>query len=181
MVGDVAENRLERPEVHFKRVDKIIECLALHNANALLVVIGEGDQARELNELAGRLKVETLLLGRLPHEKVLQCLSACDAFVLYSSYEGQSHLLLEAMAAGAPIVASDIAPNRELIEDGVNGLLADSNDLNQLAGKLNKILSDRALAQRLVAGARDTVKAYSWEKLTGATIAVFEEALRAKK
>lgn len=160
----------------FKRVDKIIECMAAHKINALLVVIGEGDQERNLKELAQRLKVDALFLGRQPHEKVLQFLSVCDAFVLYSSYEGQSHLLLEAMAAGAPVLASDLEPNRELIEDGVNGLLVDSHDLNQLADRLKQVLSNQAFARELVKNAKQKVKGYSWGKLADATLAVFEEA-----
>ncbi len=164
----------------FKQVHKVIECMAANKIPALLVVIGEGEQENELKRLASRLGVEAWFLGRRPHEKVMQYLSACDAFVLYSTYEGQSHLLLEAMAAGAPIVASDIEPNRELIQEGVNGLLVSLDDPNQLAQKLALVLNDLGLAQRLTAAAKKTAKQHSWSVLVEETLRAFNEVLVGK-
>jgi glycosyltransferase involved in cell wall biosynthesis len=76
----------------------------------------------------------------LPHLDVVWCTSA---------YEGQSNALMEAMAAGVPVVATDIAPNRELIEPGRTGLLFPVGDRASLARYTQKLLEDQQLASRL--------------------------------
>ena len=72
--------------------------------------------------------------------------------------------LFEAMACGRPIVASDLPSIREVLEDGVNALLAQPGDAKALAGAITKVLSEPELGRRLASRAFEDVKAYSWDR-----------------
>src|SRR5262249_61597706 len=81
-------------------------------------------------------------------------LAGLDVAVLCSHAEGMSNALLEYMAAGRAIVATDVGAAPELIEDGVHGLLIPPGDAARLADAIARLLGDRDLAQRLGAAAR---------------------------
>ena len=86
-----------------------------------LVVAGDGPLREMLMQQARRLGMESrlLLLGQIPRDRIADLYRACDAFVLASLYEGQSNALLEAMAEGMLIFASDIPEQRETLVDGM--------------------------------------------------------------
>ena len=84
--------------------------------------------------------------------------TAGDVAVLTSHSEGLSNALLEYMAAGRPIVATAVGGNVELIEDGVNGLLAPRGDAEAVAEAIKRLLLDPGLAGRLGAVARSRVR-----------------------
>jgi glycosyltransferase involved in cell wall biosynthesis len=101
--------------------------------DAVFVLAGEGPEREPLETLAAQLGIgdRVRFLGR--REDVPQLLAACDVFALPSLYEGSSLAVLEAMAAGAPVVSSAIAGTDELIEDGSSGLLVPPGDSEALA------------------------------------------------
>jgi glycosyltransferase involved in cell wall biosynthesis len=114
-----------------------------------LAFIGDGrDRPRVEAELrAQRLGDRVALLGE--RSDVPQLLAAADVFVLSSASEGAPLSILEAMAAGLPVVASDVGGVAELVEDGVTGLLVPPADPARLAQALARVLDDRDLRQRL--------------------------------
>jgi glycosyltransferase involved in cell wall biosynthesis len=81
----------------------------------------------------------------------------------------------EAMAAGRPIVASDLPSSREFLRDGHNALLVRPGDPALLAEALRRLLADAALAERLARNAWDEAPAYSWEARGRALRALFDE------
>jgi glycosyltransferase involved in cell wall biosynthesis len=95
----------------------------------------------------------------VPHGEVPPILAAADAFVLASFTEGHPKVLLEAMAAGVPCVASDCEGNRSLVADGRTGLLFDPHRPDQLARQLERVLTDAGLASALTAAGREMVVA----------------------
>jgi glycosyltransferase involved in cell wall biosynthesis len=125
-------------------------------AGALLVLAGSGEgQAdrvdRELDAiLAGDASVRRPGAVAAPED----WLAAADAFVLPSHSEGLPNAFLEAMAAGLPILASDIVVHRQLAEDGRAALLHAVGDSTALAGGLARLLGDRSLADSLAREAR---------------------------
>lgn len=127
--------------------------------DATFLLAGEGPEREPLEALAGRLGIadRVRFLGR--REDVPELLAACDVFALPSLYEGSSLAVLEAMAAGIPIVSSAIGGTEELIEDGRSGLLAAPGDAEGLAAALRRLLGDRGLGETLAAGARERVEA----------------------
>jgi len=124
--------------VPWKHIDGIIDAVA-EIQNASLVIVGDGPMlavlARRANEkLPGR----AVFTGALSHIDTLATMKSADVFVLNSSYEGLSHLLVEACTLGVSIVATDIEGNREVITNGVNGTLVPFGDKEALVHALRE-------------------------------------------
>ena len=88
---------------------------------------------------------------------VVDILRCADLYVLAGRHEGMPLGILEAQATGCPVVAYPAAGVRDLISDGVTGLVADMNDWRSLAGKISQVLSDSELRTRMSVSARDDV------------------------
>ena len=124
---------------------------------ALFLFAGEGPERGALEARAAELGVSERVrfLGR--REDIPQLLAACDVFALPSLYEGSSLAVLEAMAAGIPIVSSAIGGTEELIEDGRSGLLVPPGDAKALAAALRRLLEEPGLREQLATRARERV------------------------
>jgi glycosyltransferase involved in cell wall biosynthesis len=122
-----------------------------------LFLVGEGPYRRTVDELIGRydLQTEVILPGR--RDDIPNLLRAADLFVFCSRTEGLPNSLLEAMAAGLPIVATDVAGCRDLIRHMVTGLLALPGDAECIAHRIDTLLRDPELAGRLGKGAHEWV------------------------
>jgi glycosyltransferase involved in cell wall biosynthesis len=98
--------------------------------------------------------------------------------VFPSWWEGLPLTVLEAMAAGAVVVASDLPGHREILEDGVQGRIAPPGDDARFAAVIEELLADSAERQRLVAAAHERVRArFSVGRMVEATIGVYRAAL----
>ena len=123
-------------------------------AFAELVIVGDGpDRDRVEGELARSSLGRVRLLGE--RDDVPSLLSNADVFVLASRSEGLPLSVVEAMAAGLPVVASDVGGLRELVRDGETGMLVPSRDPAALADALQPLLADRELRRRLGSAGRD--------------------------
>lgn len=112
---------------------------------ARFFMVGDGEYRETLLariEEAGHSDSITLLGWR---DDVARLLSCMDIFVLPSRWEGMSLAILEAQSIGLPVVASDIPGNRDLVNNGVDGLLCNSEDPDSLAEKLQRLLDDETL------------------------------------
>lgn len=112
-------------------------------------IAGSSDGVAPLRALAGDLPVE--FVGRLDHAVAMRLVSSCAVFVLPSRTEGVPRVVIEAMAARRPVIASDVGGTPYLVRDGDTGLLFRSEDYVQLAAKLRMVLGNPALAARLAA------------------------------
>ncbi|MFA6428751.1 MAG: glycosyltransferase family 4 protein [Candidatus Buchananbacteria bacterium] len=140
-----------------------------------LVILGDGPQFDNLKQLVKELRLQTRvhLYGNIAQEKIASYLQVADLFILNSNYEGMSHLLLEAMTAGTPVVASRSGGNPETIIDGQTGLLFDYNNSEQIITVIKKILTDKELSQQLVVKAKVELINFSWSKLVEQTVGIF--------
>jgi len=100
---------------------------------------------------------------------VAEWLRRADVLVLPSFAESSSLVLLEAMASGTCIIASDVGGNRELVDDGRTGLLFSPGDHRALAGVLEEVLADQPLQARLGAAAHKASLTYTWDACAAAT------------
>jgi glycosyltransferase involved in cell wall biosynthesis len=132
-----------------------------HRDAATLLIVGDGPLRAELErEAAARgLGPSVRFVGS--HPDVTPFYLIADVFVLPSVTEGLSNALLEAMAAGLPAVASDVGGNREVLEDGVSGFLADWADTTATATLVAKLLEDAELRRRVGDGARRRAASYA--------------------
>lgn len=157
--------------------DVLFEAIA-RVPDAVFVLAGEGPERERLEALAARLGIaeRVRFLGR--REDVPQLLATCDVFALPSLYEGSSLAVLEAMAAGAPIVSSAIGGTDELIEDGRSGLLVPPGDAEALAAALRRVLGDPELRKGLAAKARERVEdGLTREQMAARVSGVYRELL----
>ena len=99
----------------------------------------------------------------------------CECLWLASGYEGQSNAILEAMAAGLPVVASDIPGNRDLVVAGETGFLVNVGDRAGFARQTNLLLEDDALRTRLGAAGQTRIREYfPVEKMVERHAALYE-------
>jgi len=125
---------------------------------AHLVIVGDGPERTVLQQETSQLRLERWVHFTGSRRDIPQILAAMDLFALPSLSEGLSLTLLEAMAAGKPVVATRVGGNPEVIEDGRNGLLVTSDDVDELAAALQTLASKRrTMAARMAQQGRQTV------------------------
>lgn len=125
------------------------------------LIIGEGELHDELQELSRQLGIAESVhfTGRRPD--VEELLAAMDLFVSSSLWEGLPTVILESMAARVPIVATNVSGSRELVQDGVTGLLVPAGDAYALTRAMVRMLRDRALAVVMADQAWERVQDFS--------------------
>jgi glycosyltransferase involved in cell wall biosynthesis len=130
-----------------------------------LVILGAGELDEELRKMAQDLHVadRVCFTGELPAAEVYTFLQAADLFVFPSLWEAMSLAIIEAMQAGAPIVASDIPSSRELLADAA--LLVPAQNPAALASAIAKVLNDSTLAAALGTAARSRSQLFSVESM----------------
>jgi glycogen(starch) synthase len=147
----------------------------LEDPSAQVLLVGDGPDRPALEREAERIGLDDRLhfLGFVAHDELPAVLAHADLLVLPSLYEELGTVLLEAMQAGVPIVASKTGGIPDVIEDGVNGLLVPPGEPKLLARAIDRLLADRGLAYRLSEGARQRGKDYDWEVLAERVLAVY--------
>jgi len=146
------------PQKGFAHLLRAIPLVLRQHPEARFAFVGDGPLEAELKELAAELSVSENCHFLGFRRDIPEVLAACDVFVLPSLWEGLSITLLEAMAAGKPIVATGIKGNREVITDGVNGLLVRPKDSADLARAIIELIEDRERARLLGEKAHQTVR-----------------------
>jgi glycosyltransferase involved in cell wall biosynthesis len=142
-----------------KGYDMLLEALAsLPNKDIQALVAGTGEQMQELKQLAKRLGIHQRVQFVGFRKDADRILSAFDVYVQPSRFEGMPIAVLEAMAAGCPIVASAVDGNRDLIEDGVTGWLVQPEDTDALCNALKAALSNNEEAKKRGSAAFQYVK-----------------------
>ena len=125
--------------VPWKHVEGVIDAVA-ELSQGSLVIVGEGPERSALEKRAKeKLSGRTLFAGALAHKDLLATLKEADAFVLNSSYEGLSHVLVEATMLHVPVIATRVGGNTEIIEEGKNGWLIPAGDTEALARSLREL------------------------------------------
>jgi glycosyltransferase involved in cell wall biosynthesis len=146
--GDVlvlSVGRLKYPKDH----RTLLEAAARARGQWRLEIVGDGPDRAELEALASE---RSQLLGE--RSDVPDLLARASVFVLSSHSEGLPISVLEALAAGLPVVASDVGGVRELVEDGVNGVLVPPGDAVALAAALTRLVADADLRRTMGAASR---------------------------
>jgi glycosyltransferase involved in cell wall biosynthesis len=149
---------------------------------ALFLIAGDGPDRAELERHAKRIGIgeQVQFLGY--RGDVPQLLTSCDLFVLPSIHEPLGLSVIEAMAAGKPVIATAVGGLKESVIDGITGLLVPPKDPESLAGAIRKLLSDGSLATRLAeAGRTRAVQTFSAEAMVNGVTRTYDELLAASR
>lgn len=154
-----------------KGIDLLLESVALLRTPARLLVVG-GDPAGdpEVERLRARaaelgLADRVRFPGAVPQRNLPAYYHAADAVVVSSRYESFGLVAVEALACGAPVVASAAGGLPSIVRDGVNGLLVPWRTPQAFAERIDLLLGDAALARRLRANARASVERLDWQRI----------------
>ncbi len=168
-------NRLE-PRKGFSVLVDAFPPLVEREPEAMLVVCGDGRERASLSRLPRALRERVVAPGRVPHADLPTYHAASEVFCAPArGNESFGIVLVEAMAAGLPIVASDIAGYREVVRHGREGLLVAPADPEALAGGLAEVLADRDLARRLGRAGEERARSFAWDVVASEVEAVYVE------
>lgn len=143
--------------------------LCMEQDDVRLIIAGTGPLKEPLNELAGQLGIQHKIRLLGARTDIPEVLNALDLFVLPSLSEGMPNAVLEAMACGLPVVATEVGGVSEVVEHGVTGLLVPSEDEEALASRLEELVCSETKRQMLGKNARERALAcFSLDKMVRA-------------
>jgi glycosyltransferase involved in cell wall biosynthesis len=167
-----------------KNLPRLIEAFALLRRDAgvphrLVVCGGKGWQFAEVFATVEALGLASSVVftGFVPDEDLLHLYATCDAFAYPSLYEGFGLPVVEAMAAGAPVLTSDNSSLREVAGDAA--LLCNPLSVEDIAGKLRQLIENRSLRSELVERGRTRAQRFTWQETARQTLDAYRGALAA--
>lgn len=167
-----------RPE---KRVDLLLEAWQIvqqKHPNTRLTLVGGGSNLTQYQQLASSLSIQVKFVANTETAEVIRHLQRNKIFIQSGISEGMSNALLEAMAVGLAPVVSDTPANRSVIQDGINGLCYSPTSPQDLAEKIETLLSNETFRQKLANAARKTVEAnFTLKNVTEQYLALYRRML----
>jgi glycosyltransferase involved in cell wall biosynthesis len=158
-----------------KNLPALIEAMAGLKGSRLRL-IGEGPQREELFRLAQTKNVPIEILGTVPQEDLPALLAECEAFVLPSLYEGLPKSLLEAMAAGVPVIATQVQGSASVIRHRETGWLCEDTSPESLRQGINTLLRESRLRAKIGRAARQyMIEHFSLDGVLAREVAVYKE------
>ena len=153
--------------------------LRKRKVDARLLVVGGGPKEREYRRFVGLRGIRDVeFLGRVSDEEKVRYFASADIFCAPNTgQESFGIVLLEAMAAGVPIVASDIHGFKRVVERNVQGLLVEPRNPGALAAALYRLSSDEDLRHEMGEAGRAKAPEYSWERVTDRIVDYYYEVL----
>jgi len=174
----VSVGSLEPRKAH----ESVIEALANLDGPVRLIVIGkeidDGSRLKMLRQLAADRGIgdRVVFTGRQPPETVSMYLNAADVSVLASLWEGCPNVVIESLACGTPVVATDVGAVRDLVRPGETGEIVPVGDKGALRAALCGVLAREWSREQV----RQSVAGRSWDTVAGEVLAVFEKTLGPK-
>jgi glycosyltransferase involved in cell wall biosynthesis len=170
----------------FQHLLRAVASLSARGVPVRAVIGGTGDLRTRLEAEAGALTCRDRIrfLGDVPHSEIGGLFRAADVVAVPSvrdekgNVDGLPNVLLEAMAAARPIVATRIAGIPDVVDDGENGLLVAAGVDDALADAMARLYADRELAGRLGAAAMEKARALSWQSYGDRLLSGYEQAIR---
>lgn len=156
------------PRKGLKYLLKALKIIKKTIPDILLIIIGQGLSKYSYEKYVSReIKNNVKFVGLITGKERVRYYASCDVCCAPSiGYESFGIILLEAMSMAKPVVASDIAGFRTIIENGKNGLLSHVCSEKDIADKIIKILTNQNLAKTLGNAGRTTAMSYSWNKIS---------------
>jgi glycosyltransferase involved in cell wall biosynthesis len=169
-----------------KGVNYLIDALwILNNRNKLntkLILVGTGPEESKIKDQIKRLRLEDKVVHfkNIPDERMFQLYTLADVSVTPTLYEGLPLVVLEAMACGKPIVASNVSEIPQVVKSGENGFLVPPRDPNAIANAILEIY-DKDLFRKMGDKSKEIVKNYDWNVIAKKAISKYEDLIWGKK
>jgi len=165
-----------------KGIDILLRALSLIDRNIHTTIAGGGPEYSSLVNLCHSLNLTERVefIGPVPPSEIPSLMADHQLLVLPSHWEGRPNVVLEAMAAGMPVVATDIDGTRELIEDGVTGFLVPPNNPKLLAKAISALTMDKALLSKMGERARAKIKRQNltWDLAARRYLKLYKKAVK---
>ena len=163
LIGSIARFSTDKDQA---TLIKAFHQLLPDHGEARLLLVGDGETRAILHKLVRDLSIEDKVVFTGFRSDVVEILRSLDIYVLPSHTEGMSISLLEAMSTQLPVVASRVGGNPEIVTHGVNGLLVEESNVDDMTQNLLDLIENRPLAEKLALAARNTVvENYSFRKM----------------
>jgi glycosyltransferase involved in cell wall biosynthesis len=160
---------------HQKNVQGLLE--ALKDLNIKAFIIGDGDLKKGLIEQYGNLDGRVVWQDAIPHNDLPNTMNRCLIYILLSFYEGHTKTLIEAMAAGMPVIGTDVPGIREIIENRKNGMLC-GTEANDIKSAIEKLLTNQVLCKKLGQNANNyAIQHFSLEKILDMELSLYNSLL----
>jgi glycogen synthase len=168
-----------------KDVATLVAAFALLRCPASLVIVGDGPERRVLDghlaTLPESVRRRVYRFGFRPHHEVPALLAGADVMALPSVYEEMGSVLVEAMHAGVPAVASDVGGIPDVVADGRTGRLVPPGDPVRWAAALDELLASPRLLDDMRAECLQRSAAYSWDVLSGRVLDLYTDVVAASR
>lgn len=162
--------------VPWKGFDALIDVVA-RQPKWRLVILGDGPERAKLEEKIRAAKAEERIQipGQVANKIAYEWFARASVFVLNSTYEGLSHTLIEALAAGTPVVATNVGGNPEVIRDEASGILIPTKNAAALERAIALIFQDDAMRATLEAGGRERAMYFSIDTTIEQTVKILND------
>jgi len=145
---------------------------------AKLIIVGTGPLKHYFRDLSKRLGLQNsvMFLGYVSDERIRELLVSANVVVVPSIFEGCPLVLLEAMAAGKPVVASAVQGISEVVKHELSGLLVKPGNTHEIEDAIIRLLKEKKFANRLGENAKEAIREdYSWKKIARRTLEAYEK------
>ncbi len=164
-----------------KGLDTLLQAIGLlaeeTRTQLRLTVVGDGPLRARVEEKAAELnRMDVRFAGWQPRDKLPSIYAAADLLILPSVSEGMPNAVLEAMAAGLGVIATNAGGSPELVSEGENGMLVAPGSAPSLASALNSIIHQRALLAKWGTASRRLVESFTWDRVVEEYLSLAELA-----
>jgi glycosyltransferase involved in cell wall biosynthesis len=142
-----------------------------------LIIVGDGEESINIKKEIDRLRINNYvkLLGFVDEDKLISYYHAADLFVYPSKYEGFGYTPLEAMACGVPVLTSNTSSIPEVA--GEAAMTVDPHNLDELRTKMEQILDDKDLSNKMIIEGLKQAKIFSWEICARQTLEIYRSLI----
>jgi glycosyltransferase involved in cell wall biosynthesis len=173
LIGNIGALTREKDHLTFLHTARLLA----GRIKAKFLIVGDGPLKGELEQAISRLGLQDLAVLLGSRHDVPELLGFLDLLLFTSRAEGCPNCVIEAFAAGVPVVAAAAAGTAELVSHGVTGLLAPKGNAYLLAEQVMRLASDSELRANLIRNARAKAEQYSTERMVAATHGIYREVV----
>ena len=177
------------PRKGFQFIPATLARLLANDRNVFWMIVGQGSDTLAPAFKQAGVSANALLIppirgdieeGKFPPDELAEIFAAADIFAFPSMSEGLPLVSIEAMAAGTPIVGNDVPGIRDMVDDGVNGLLCEARDPASMARSIERLMDEPELRRRLSAAGVQKAKAHDWPEISRQYVDLYQTLIKQK-